>query len=75
MATGVSGSCSTVLLGSHSSPKLSRTLDRVLEDAQYTGELILSGRKLKDFPKIASKYDLDDTTCAGKPHFPIVFSF
>ncbi|CAM1332728.1 LRCH3 (predicted), partial [Pycnogonum litorale] len=52
------------LLGGNNSPNLTRTIERVLEDAQVTCELILSGRKLKDYPKIASKYDLSDTTYA-----------
>ncbi|XP_076370793.1 leucine-rich repeat and calponin homology domain-containing protein 1-like isoform X3 [Tachypleus tridentatus] len=44
--------------------QLTRTLERVLEDAQLTGELKLSGRKLKEFPKIAQKYDLSDSILA-----------
>ncbi|CAL4067505.1 unnamed protein product [Meganyctiphanes norvegica] len=43
---------------------LSRSLDRILADAQDTCVLKLSGRKLKDFPKGASKYNLSDTVIA-----------
>ncbi|XP_054716017.1 DISP complex protein LRCH3-like [Uloborus diversus] len=44
-----------------SSPGASmRNIERVLEDAQLRGELKLNSRKLKDFPKIACKYDLLD---------------
>lgn len=46
------------------SPVLARSLERVLEDAQYTGLLNLSGRKLKEYPRIATKYDLSDTVQA-----------
>ncbi|XP_066963369.1 DISP complex protein LRCH3 isoform X4 [Macrobrachium rosenbergii] len=53
--------------GPHSanSPRnLSRSLDKILADAQLTCELKLSGRKLKEYPKGASKYDLSDTVVA-----------
>ncbi|XP_061171522.1 leucine-rich repeat and calponin homology domain-containing protein 2-like isoform X1 [Saccostrea echinata] len=40
---------------------VSRPLDRIFDDAQHTGEIILCGRKLKEYPKIAGKYDLVDT--------------
>lgn len=45
---------------------LSRSLERILEDAALSGELKLSCRKLKDFPKIITKYNLSDTVIAGK---------
>ncbi|XP_069104080.1 leucine-rich repeat and calponin homology domain-containing protein 1-like isoform X10 [Argopecten irradians] len=48
--------------GSQSPTSLSRTIDRVFEDAQHTGEINLSGRKLKEYPQsVAAKYDLVDT--------------
>jgi hypothetical protein len=47
--------------------QLTRSLERILEEANLSGELKLSGRKLKDFPKGAGKYDLRDTVIAGKP--------
>ncbi|XP_053650971.2 DISP complex protein LRCH3 isoform X5 [Cherax quadricarinatus] len=53
--------------GPHSSNSpcnLSRSLDRILVDAQATCELKLSGRKLKEYPKGAAKYNLSDTVVA-----------
>ncbi|KAJ8310503.1 hypothetical protein KUTeg_012368 [Tegillarca granosa] len=47
--------------GGQSPTSLSRTIERVFEDAQHTGEITLSGRKLREYPKIAPKYDLADT--------------
>lgn len=49
-----------------SNSQLTRTLERVFEEAQLTGELKLNGRKLKDFPKYTAKYDLRDTVFAGE---------
>ncbi|XP_041968911.1 leucine-rich repeat and calponin homology domain-containing protein isoform X2 [Aricia agestis] len=43
--------------------QLSKSLERVLEDAYLSGELKLSGRKLREFPKPV-KYDLSDTVIA-----------
>lgn len=51
--------------GNQSPTSLSRTVERVFDDSQYTGEIILSGRKLKLFPHSAAKYDLVDTTLVG----------
>lgn len=45
--------------------QLTRSLERILEDAHLSGELKLSGRKLRDFPKAAGKYNLNDTVIAG----------
>lgn len=39
---------------------------KIFEEANLSGELKLSGRKLKDFPKAAGKYNLSDTVIAGK---------
>ncbi|XP_046379814.2 DISP complex protein LRCH3-like isoform X4 [Haliotis rufescens] len=50
--------------GSQSPPVIGRPLERVFEEAQHTGEVILSGRKLKDYPKISTKFDLVDTIVA-----------
>ncbi|KAH9488573.1 hypothetical protein Btru_064247, partial [Bulinus truncatus] len=47
--------------GLQSPPPIGRPVDRVFEDAQYTGEIYLNGRKLRDYPKLCSKYDLSDT--------------
>jgi len=41
---------------------LSRSLERALDEATYTGELVLSGRKLREFPN--NKCDLSDTITA-----------
>ncbi len=51
---------------------LSRSLERILEDAALSGELKLSCRKLKDFPKIITKYNLSDTVIAGEFFFPFI---
>ncbi|XP_036358270.1 DISP complex protein LRCH3-like isoform X7 [Octopus sinensis] len=50
--------------GGQSPTSVSRTLERVFEDAQYSGEVLLCGRNLKEYPKFASKYDLADTVYA-----------
>lgn len=52
--------------GGHLQSQLTRSLERILEDANLSGELKLSGRKLKDFPKAAGKYNLSDTVIAGE---------
>ncbi|XP_055852002.1 leucine-rich repeat and calponin homology domain-containing protein [Episyrphus balteatus] len=44
--------------------QLVRSLERILEEANFSGELILTNRKLKDFPKAATKYNLSDTVIA-----------
>ena len=59
MATAVSP-------GGQSPTSLSRTLERVFDEASHTGEINLSGRKLKEYPKIAAKYDLTDSTLTGR---------
>lgn len=46
--------------------QLTRSLERILDEAHISGELRLSGRKLKDFPKAAGKYNLNDTVIAGE---------
>ncbi|XP_018328501.1 leucine-rich repeat and calponin homology domain-containing protein 1 isoform X2 [Agrilus planipennis] len=48
----------------HIQNHLTRSLERILEDADQSGELKLSGRKLKDFPKVYPKYNLSDTVVA-----------
>ncbi|XP_065073907.1 leucine-rich repeat and calponin homology domain-containing protein isoform X2 [Ochlerotatus camptorhynchus] len=50
--------------GGHLQSQLTRSLERILEDANLSGELKLSGRKLKDFPKAAGKFNLSDTVIA-----------
>ena len=40
---------------------------RLSEDlGQHTGEINLSGRKLKEYPKVGAKYDLADSTVTGR---------
>jgi len=51
--------------GSQSPTSVSRTIEKVFDESQYTGEINLSGRKLKEYPKCACKYDLVDITSAG----------
>ena len=62
MATAVSP-------GGQSPTSLSRTLEKVFDEAQHTGEIHLSARKLKEYPKVAGKYDLVDTTVTGELTF------
>ncbi|XP_037928211.1 leucine-rich repeat and calponin homology domain-containing protein isoform X2 [Teleopsis dalmanni] len=49
-------------MGHHS--QLARSLERILEEAHLSGELILTNRKLKDFPKTGTKFSLADTVIA-----------
>uniref|UniRef100_A0A1B6GPQ1 Calponin-homology (CH) domain-containing protein n=1 Tax=Cuerna arida TaxID=1464854 RepID=A0A1B6GPQ1_9HEMI len=46
------------------SNQFTRSLEKILEEAHLSGELRLSGRKLKDFPRTGGKYDLSDTVIA-----------
>ncbi|XP_051997782.1 leucine-rich repeat and calponin homology domain-containing protein 1 isoform X4 [Xyrauchen texanus] len=48
-------------LGSNTNLPINRGLERALEDAANSGFLNLSTRKLKEFPRTASNYDLTDT--------------
>lgn len=69
-AAAVGGAGGAVLLGvggvgAHHH-QLTRSLERILEEACLSGELVLTNRKLKDFPKCGSKYDLTDTVIAGE---------
>ncbi|EEB19707.1 hypothetical protein Phum_PHUM584210 [Pediculus humanus corporis] len=51
-------------MNGHLQNQLTKSLERILEEAHLSGELKLSGRKLKDFPKSGGKYDLSDTVIA-----------
>ncbi|KAL7881250.1 hypothetical protein AOLI_G00080980 [Acnodon oligacanthus] len=55
---------SLLALGSSPSAPLNRGLERALEEAAGSGFLNLSARKLKEFPRTASNYDLTDTVDA-----------
>ena len=49
--------------------QLNRSIERALDEAAYTGELNLNGRKLREFPtssSINTKCDLSDTVIAGE---------
>lgn len=61
-STGTAAGASPML--GHS--QLTRSLERILEEAHFSGELILTNRKLKDFPKMGAKYSLEDTVIAGE---------
>ena len=47
------------------SAQLSRSLESELENAVKTGELKLSAKNLKDFPRHGERYNLQDTLLAG----------
>lgn len=53
-------------MSGHLQNQLTRSLERLLEEAHLSGELKLTGRKLKDFPNTGGKYNLSDTVIAGK---------
>ncbi|XP_072542769.1 leucine-rich repeat and calponin homology domain-containing protein 1 isoform X5 [Salminus brasiliensis] len=55
---------SLLALGSSPNVPLNRGLERALEEAANSGLLNLSARKLKEFPRTASNYDLTDTVDA-----------
>jgi len=52
-------------MSGHLQTQLTRSLERLLEEAYLSGELKLTGRKLKDFPSVGEKYNLSDTVFAG----------
>lgn len=52
-------------MSGHLQNQLTRSLERLLEEAHLSGELKLTGRKLKDFPNAGEKYNLSDTVIAG----------
>lgn len=56
--------CGSTLYSHRNNGLMTRSLEKLLEDAHLCGELKLGGRKLKEFP-ITNKYDLSDTTIAG----------
>ncbi|XP_069692233.1 leucine-rich repeat and calponin homology domain-containing protein isoform X2 [Periplaneta americana] len=51
-------------MSGHLQNQLTRSLERLLEEAHLSGELKLTGRKLKDFPNTGGKYNLSDTVIA-----------
>ncbi|OZC07724.1 hypothetical protein X798_05279 [Onchocerca flexuosa] len=45
---------------------LTRSVDKIFEEAELSGVLLLAGRKLKEFPAhLALKYELSDIISAG----------
>ncbi|XP_061396163.1 leucine-rich repeat and calponin homology domain-containing protein [Musca vetustissima] len=62
-SNSVSGGSSGTATGGHHH-QLARSLERILEEAHLSGELILTNRKLKDFPKTGTKFNLSDTVIA-----------
>lgn len=67
-------------MSGHIQKQLTRSLERIIEEAQLSGELKLSGRKLKDFPKTGkfsacAKYNLHDTVFAGQYLYRFIFFF
>lgn len=50
--------------GSQSPSAISRTIERIFDDSQHTGQINLSGRKLRKYPTTSKKYDLLDITLA-----------
>ena len=55
--------------------QLSRSLESELENAVKTGELKLSSKNLKDFPKHGERYNLQDTILAGTLYSIAVMTF
>lgn len=47
-----------ILTNNMNNGPLTRSLERILDEASSSGELKLSNRKLKDFPRSAQKYNL-----------------
>ncbi|GCC42772.1 hypothetical protein chiPu_0026720, partial [Chiloscyllium punctatum] len=52
--------------GPAGSLSLSRSVEKALEEAANSGVLNLSNRKLREFPRAATNYDLSDLTQAGE---------
>jgi len=64
-------------MSGHLQTQLTRSLERLLEEAYLSGELKLTGRKLKDFPNVGENYNLSDTVFADdvEPVVVYVYSF
>ena len=51
-----------------------KLVQRLLDEASQTGDLILSSKNLNEFPsKIANNYDLSDTITAGELLFVVIY--
>jgi len=51
--------------------KINVPVERILDEAQGTGDLNLSGRRLKEFPRCRKDFALGDTLNAGLHPFSI----
>jgi len=60
--------------GLHNSSSLTLSMEKLLHYASSTGDLNLAGRNLKEFPKHCCKYQLKDTTSAGKTYLSFLGS-
>ena len=60
---GIMVSAST---GFQNSSCLTLSMEKLLQHAETTGELNLSARNLKEFPRHCCKFQLKDTVSAGK---------
>ncbi len=56
------------MAGACGTQALSRNLDKVLEEAQLTGQLSLHARNIRAVPAAAHKFDLTDTVFVGNVH-------
>lgn len=61
-----SSSSSGVTVMTTQNPQLTLSMEKLLEQAQASGELRLGSRNLKGFPKNCTKYNLKDTITAGR---------
>ena len=52
--------------GAQSPTSFSKHLDKTFEEAQYSGVINLNNKNLKEYPKCKKRYDLIDTSTAGK---------
>ena len=43
-----------------------RSLEKAFEEAQYSGELVLTSKQLKIFPIMSERYNLQDLTLIGR---------
>lgn len=65
----------TVVMNVGPQSPLNRNLERLLDEAQSSGELRISSRRLREFPKVASKYNLNDTVYGGNDNQPRFFNW
>lgn len=63
--------CGSTMYAHRNNILMTKSLEKILEDAHLCGELKLGGWKLKEFP-VAYKYDLSDTTIAGSNIIPVM---